>query len=1680
MGIQTFSVWLVLLLSLCAFDSIEATPFNASAIYLQELNDDEPEDPNAGGPVKIKSLLNFDEEFIWENLLAVEWKYRGEDTVKMRLKWDILPAGLQKNFFIKGRTHNMMMLPGETTFDAETIPEITDSLIYACCEGLTGEKTADWTEYPYLPEGLYRVRIQIFSADEDYYQHQILAETSYEFRMPEGHEKEGSLSPELLAGTKFKEFTKKKEAEEASEEAAEKVTEMASEKEEMLEEVVSKVDEKASEVSEMMEEEKGDVEEMVEEKAVEMVDMETAEEEMTAETMEVQEVMEEKVTEVVEEVAKTEEVEEMSAEEQLRKMLEEERKRRVEEEEKESMETVEAVEKETAKMESPESADSPETMESAETMAETVESAETMETPDSPETMESPETPEVEEMTMETMVTPEAKSDQPMRVSEFSSTDCKPILTGSPTGRTSGHVANLTVKNNCDQEMILELGPYIIPSEFDRQGYVIPEPVILMIPPHRTKTVALDGWCLNVELDAASGGGTLPSVKNWTSREEFADWQSNWSQTGQLEDDSFKKSKSNGRTKTIRIPGHSRDFEFQTNKNADAEATAYMFVEAANALAAKYDELEEKEERTILTGVKIYSRRETFIQQAMWQYANLVSGEGYPYSAFEKVVMDQEITRHWKGVNSKKDFKILEEETRRLWDRIQLFGQQAGLWKVAEKGSMALAEESRSGGVGSGVHSNTIAIWDKIHLTGPESKIIHEKKSKLPIIAGAAIVALAAGTAYLLRPTKDCNDNNYNIFFDAPSSLCEGSTAQLSFTNDCEDCTSSWTDGISGASREISEIGIYTARITDGDDCVFESSINIMASEPFQVEITGDAVVCPGAPTTLSVIPLCNGCTYQWSTGGDDRLEVISDPGPVTVTVTNAGGCTSNASFLIGDGSGIDISIAGPSSICSGEPAILQVVSECPDCTYEWSNGETGLSIVVSDPGAYWVQATTQAGCSTVVPWDVGVDDLPDATISGALEICEGFSTTLAVPACDDCTYVWSNGSVENQIDVGETGQYTVNITNGTGCQSGSAAIVNFVGQSLTISGDDDICSGQMTTLTADTDCADCEYIWSNGSTESSIEVDEIGIYECTISNAMGCFTSASFEVFASPPLNLEILGTPFICPGSMATLGSNLQCEDCIYTWSTGSDEPTVSVTEPGTVTLNIETPDGCTGFAEVNVQEAASPDVDIDGATEVCEGGSATLNAVVTDCDECIYVWSTGETGESISVSSAGLYAVAVTNAAGCQAIADVNIESTTSLEVSIGGTVSFCADCDATLEAFPNNDDYTYTWNNGMSGQSISIDQPGSYSVIVSTADGCEGEAEIFVSGDEEDIVFDIIGDTNICPGTEISLSTNLTCDVNEFSWSNGSTNTFITIDEPGVYTVEVSTPSGCTGTASIEVTVDEAQANDDFFEAPAGEVFDFNVLINDLGAEAILSDIEIISGEGDIVFSSADGLVTYISDASYEGIVLMEYSIESCGQTDEAEVLISVLAGEGKPLPPFELSSLNTFVPSGQSPAITGRNPWADEDQEIQEGTLLLGAASGIALVQQRGNQEFFVNITLAQGWLISESQSVSEDFAFENGGIFGNELQQFRVNQSSLELGARTQLAQELGILLGSSVEYRSIDLPFEQNAQQVWWSAELTKRWEQSDKRRNIELILRYRGMLASQQKALELGLRLR
>ncbi|HVR42981.1 MAG TPA: M4 family metallopeptidase [Thermoanaerobaculia bacterium] len=544
----------------------------------------------------------------------------------------------------------------------------------------------------------------------------------------------------------------------------------------------------------------------------------------------------------------------------------------------------------------------------------------------------------------------------------------------------------------------------------------------------------------------------------------------------------------------------------------------------------------------------------------------------------------------------------------------------------------------------------------------------------------------------------------------------------------------------------------------DAEPLAVTGAVSAETSDAHPADDTATASTTPNNPLYLpppatSNSPVCNlgtltltvedipGATYSW-TGPNGFNSTLREPSIPNVTLDDAGtyslvatfnGCVSPAGttlVTIAEDPPAFITPEGATTFCEGGSVVL-TANESE--SYFWSTGEITQSITVDEAGSYTVTVTDGAGCSaTSDSQTVTISPQPGTTITadGPLSFCQGGSVTLTAP--DGEFWEWSNDAVTQSITVTESGDFSVVVRSAAGCSSTSetkSVTVNpLPSATITASGPLNFCEGGSVTLSAPS-LPGATYLWSNEADSQSIVVTESGNFSVTVTSAEGCSRTSSTRtvtVSANAVATITADGPLSFCEGDSVILTASAGAS---WSWSNGATSRSITVTEGRSYSVTVTTSGGCSATSdpvEVSVTPVSQPTITAGGPTTFCEGNTVTLTA----SSGATYLWSNGETDQSITVGSPGSYHVTVGNAAGCSATSDeiaVNVTPGPEVTITTDGPTTFCDGGSVTLFA---NGGADYLWSTGATVPSIIVTEPGTYTVS-STVGSCSSSASIEVN-------------------------------------------------------------------------------------------------------------------------------------------------------------------------------------------------------------------------------------------------------------------------------------------------------------------------------------------------------------
>jgi len=536
-------------------------------------------------------------------------------------------------------------------------------------------------------------------------------------------------------------------------------------------------------------------------------------------------------------------------------------------------------------------------------------------------------------------------------------------------------------------------------------------------------------------------------------------------------------------------------------------------------------------------------------------------------------------------------------------------------------------------------------------------------------------------------------------------------------------------------------------------------------------------------------------------------------------------GCVYSDSVHIHVDPAFTLSVTNDTTLCNVTGLQLDAVPSFATTTsYAWGPNNGSLSATnIASPLAtpqqtttYTVNATTSSGCTASGSVTVQVGQLIGLGVAATNTLlCQGQSTQLTATATGGpgLVYSWSGAGLNNTSIAApvatptQTTTYSVTVTDPlSGCAlTESITITVSTGYSANAGPDLTLCSALGHVLNVQHNVPGATYAWSPAANlnaaniqSPSILADVSATYTVTVTDANGCSVSDAISI-TRPFQNLPAQSTASACADAPPTLttpqiGSS-------YLWSTGATSASIVPTASGPHTLTITDGNGCQGITTFNVTLHPLPTVELGPDVSLCGAAGHTIQA---NSPGNSIQWSTGATGQQITVSTSGTYGVTVTTPNGCTATDNVQV-TFNALPVDVLQDQSTCISSPPQLNA--GNAGSTYLWNTGATSQSITPTASGVYSVTVTTNANCSATFDAQVTLAPE-VSVTLANDTSICPGSSVVLDAG--SNPGSILWSTGASTPTISVQTAGTYSVTVSN-GFCSASDAMTLTVLDSPVN-----------------------------------------------------------------------------------------------------------------------------------------------------------------------------------------------------------------------------------------------------------------------------
>lgn len=641
--------------------------------------------------------------------------------------------------------------------------------------------------------------------------------------------------------------------------------------------------------------------------------------------------------------------------------------------------------------------------------------------------------------------------------------------------------------------------------------------------------------------------------------------------------------------------------------------------------------------------------------------------------------------------------------------------------------------------------------------------------------------------------------------------------------------------------------GDYSLTITQpGVTCKVEQFV-ISQPDPIVVDVLVTNATTQGVADGSINITVAGGSspyTYSWSNGASSEDLSAIGAGTYTVTIVDANQCEFITDDIIVTEPGIDIILATAQNIsCYGaNDGIISIFAQGNGLlTYHLS------STVYNSYGSFWglsagtytVTITDNLG-GTALTNELIISEPQPLSIDSVTQIdgCSGKNVVVSASGGSGIYFVSIDGvnyTPGLELTDIQPGTYTLYLKDDNDCSVSSQIVIDvFNPISLSATINDNICfaaTDGAIQLTVNNGLAPFSYSWSNGESLSYIYNLAAGTYLVSVSDANQCLVTAEYVVSEPSQLSSQVQITPVTYPaGSNGSVSISVSGATPPYTylWSNGSTITNLQNIQAGTYYYTVSDSNACSFSDQVVVTEEIVPlSIQFTTTDVSCYGGSngAIVPSVSGANPPYSYLWSDGNTGESLQNIQAGTYSLTVTGMYGTSASAQATINEPLPIVISLASISDYngynascfeCLDAYIQVSVSGGTSPYIFNWSNGNGNETLANIGAGNYTLSLSDYVGCQQSFNQSITAPTE--LLATVSSTTDYNGYGVSchsasdgaLSVSVSGGVSPYtySWSTGATNASISGLAYGYYSVTVQDANGANIISDMNITQPQA--------------------------------------------------------------------------------------------------------------------------------------------------------------------------------------------------------------------------------------------------------------------------------
>lgn len=671
--------------------------------------------------------------------------------------------------------------------------------------------------------------------------------------------------------------------------------------------------------------------------------------------------------------------------------------------------------------------------------------------------------------------------------------------------------------------------------------------------------------------------------------------------------------------------------------------------------------------------------------------------------------------------------------------------------------------------------------------------------------------------------------------------------------------TFAWTNGASAQVLVGLSAATYSVTVTDQNNCT--QTQQFIVSEPAQsinLSLSAQNPTCNATATGSLDATVFGGTTpytYQWTTSAQTQDVTNLSAGSYTVTVTDANGCSQQASSTLVAPAALMVTENVQNSNCAGQAngsINLNPSGGTSPYTYNWQSsssvlvGNQTLSSLQADQYSYTV--TDANGCNRSGSSTISEPPTLGLNLNGSGAACfgsnNGYIILTATGGTPGYLYNWDDtsgvvSSTSKDLNSIVAGRYRVTVTDNNGCVISDSIDISQPTDSVSalLTVDNIACFGQTTggiSVAPAGGTPPYSYLWNTGATAQNLTALSAGSYAVQITDANGCILSvpASITQPQGPVLVIANLTQVDCAGGSNGGVDLTVSGGTAPYTYAwqsssfqlagnqdilqVGADQYAVTVSDAN----------GCIDTSSYTISEPAPLIVNATVTPVSCNGGSDGVVdlSVSGGTPAYSYAWENSagpltSTFQDLINQPAEVYSTTVTDANGCEQTSTLALTEPVSPVVTTTNIVD--VDCFGESTGEINHQiaggtpPYAYQWSNGNTAVNLIQVPAGSYDLTITDANSCTYSFTDTISEPQNALSVTSITQDVDCFGNatgQIDLSTTGGTLPYNYQWFSSSFQLTSQEDqfnlEADQYAVTVTDANGCEDT--LQLVINEPNA------------------------------------------------------------------------------------------------------------------------------------------------------------------------------------------------------------------------------------------------------------------------------